>query len=213
MHRSTPHCHTKFQLFSECYIACKAAEATQTLLAILLSIKTRFAGYDFDEVASMAMFLDPRFKTTVHDASGQMIWLKDLVSRQLQSADVAHGTDTAVQPSTSCPLVTSSVWNAFDHLVMNKEKTQTASTPDREIVEYAEQPLLDRGNDPCGWWQSIGRFKYPHLSTLAQKYLAIPATSVPSERAFSTGGSVVTAHRERLLSEHVEQLIFLHDNL
>lgn len=177
------------------------------------SIKTRFASYEFDEVASLAMFLDPRFKATVHQASDQMIWLKDLVSRQLQSADMEHGTDTAVPATTSRPLVASSVWNAFDHLVMNKEKTQTESAPEREIMEYAEQPLLDRGNDPCEWWRSIGHLKYPYMSTLAQKYLAIPATSVPSERAFSTGGNVVTPHRERLLSEHVEQLIFLHDNL
>lgn len=177
------------------------------------SIKTRFASYEFDEVASLAMFLDPRFKATVHEASDQMIWLKDLVSRQLQPADMEHGTDTAVPATTSCPLVASSVWNAFDHLVMNKEKTQTASAPEREMMEYAEQPLLDRGKDPCEWWRSVGHFKYPYLSTLAQKYLSIPATSVPSERAFSTGGSVVTPHRERLLSEHVEQLIFLHDNL
>ncbi|KAH9367616.1 hypothetical protein HPB48_009987 [Haemaphysalis longicornis] len=128
---------------------------TEFASSLAKSIKTRFASYEFDEVATLAMFLDPHFKATVHQASDQVIWLKDLVSSQLQSSDMAHGTDTAVPATTSRPLVASSVWNAFDYRVMNKEKTQTESAPQREIMEYAEQPLLETGNDPCEWWRSI----------------------------------------------------------
>ena len=36
---------------------------------------------------------------------------------------------------------------------------------------------------------------FPDLSKLAMKYLAIPAISVPSERAFSTVGHTVNAKR------------------
>ena len=32
---------------------------------------------------------------------------------------------------------------------------------------------------------------YPHLSQLATKYLAPPATLVPSEQAFSSAGNIV----------------------
>ena len=43
--------------------------------------------------------------------------------------------------------------------------------------------------------------------------LCIPATSAPSERAFSTGGNIVTCHRSALEPETVDRLVFLANNL
>ncbi len=57
------------------------------------------------------------------------------------------------------------------------------------------------------------RSKYPLLSPLAKAYLSIPATSVPSERVFSTAGDIVTAQRSQLLPEIVDMLIFLKKNI
>ena len=48
---------------------------------------------------------------------------------------------------------------------------------------------------------------------MARRYLVVVATSVPSERLFSTAGNVVTAKRCALEPENVEKLVFLHDNL
>ena len=53
----------------------------------------------------------------------------------------------------------------------------------------------------------------PLLSTMAQKYLCIPATSVPSERAFSIAGNIVNAKCTCLLPENTNILIFLAQNL
>ncbi|KAL3190056.1 hypothetical protein MRX96_020382 [Rhipicephalus microplus] len=73
--------------------------------------------------------------------------------------------------------------------------------------------LLKKDSDPCDWWRTVGTFRYPSLAKLCPKYLPIPATSVPSERAFSVEGEVVSVGRGCLLPDHVEQLIFLHDNM
>ena len=51
------------------------------------------------------------------------------------------------------------------------------------------------------------------LSSLAQKFLCICATSVASERTFSTGGNIVTSKRNCLKPHVVDQLVFLAQNL
>ncbi|ELT95740.1 hypothetical protein CAPTEDRAFT_140410 [Capitella teleta] len=53
---------------------------------------------------------------------------------------------------------------------------------------------------------------FPRIALLAKKYLAIPATSAPSERVFSTAGNIVTPKRSRLNPEKVNMLVFLAHN-
>ncbi|XP_025155329.1 zinc finger BED domain-containing protein 4-like [Harpegnathos saltator] len=48
------------------------------------------------------------------------------------------------------------------------------------------------------------------LSALAIKYQSLIATSVPSERLFSEAGKIMTEERNRLTSDHLNQLLFLH---
>ncbi len=44
---------------------------------------------------------------------------------------------------------------------------------------------------------------------MARDYLAIPATSSPSERAFSYAGNLITKRRIRILSENVRYVLCL----
>jgi hypothetical protein len=55
--------------------------------------------------------------------------------------------------------------------------------------------------------------QYPLLAKLALKLLAIPATSAPSERVFSTAGLTIAKDRARLDPANAGELIFLHDVL
>ncbi|EZA46507.1 Zinc finger BED domain-containing protein [Ooceraea biroi] len=52
--------------------------------------------------------------------------------------------------------------------------------------------------DPLEWWKSHEN-RFPLVAQLAKKYLSIPATSVASERTFSTAGNIVTAKRSCLV--------------
>jgi len=80
-----------------------------------------------------------------------------------------------------------------------------------EFQNYLAEPQLKFDLNPFDWWQSRQE-KYPTIAMLAKKYLSIPATSVSSERCFSTCGNVVTSKRTSLLTKNVNLLVFLYQN-
>ena len=59
----------------------------------------------------------------------------------------------------------------------------------------------------------LNQSQYPTLAVVARSYLSIPSTSVASERVFSKCGRVCSERRSLLSPEHVEQLVFLSQNL
>ncbi|KAM0866824.1 hypothetical protein ACQ4PT_042396 [Festuca glaucescens] len=64
--------------------------------------------------------------------------------------------------------------------------------------------------DVLEWWMTNGH-KYPTISRMARDVLAVPASTVASESAFSTGSRVISDYRSRLASETVTALICLQD--
>ena len=51
--------------------------------------------------------------------------------------------------------------------------------------------------DPLAWWK-MHQGKFPTLEVLAKKFLAIQASSAPSERVFSQASLLISAKRTRL---------------
>ena len=75
-----------------------------------------------------------------------------------------------------------------------------------------KQPCIDTDSKPLVGWKSNSSL-FTVMAQLAKKYLFIPATSIRSERVFSSGGYIVNNFQSRLLPEHVNLLVFLADNL
>ena len=73
-------------------------------------------------------------------------------------------------------------------------------------------PQIDHDEDPLQWWKENEK-RFPLVAELAKSYFAIPATSVPAERIFSTAGHIVNEKRNCLNPETVDMLIFLNKNL
>jgi hypothetical protein len=75
------------------------------------------------------------------------------------------------------------------------------------------QRYLEEGFHPCTpdfdilqWW-AVNSARYPILGNIARDVLAVPASSVASESAFSTCGRVITDHRTSLGPKTVEALM------
>ena len=76
------------------------------------------------------------------------------------------------------------------------------------LERYKAEPLTGMDDCPQEWW-SAHEAAHGEMARLARKYLATPATSVPSERLFSLSGHVVQKKRASLLSENVNSLVCL----
>ncbi|MBW0492607.1 hypothetical protein O181_032322 [Austropuccinia psidii MF-1] len=64
-------------------------------------------------------------------------------------------------------------------------------TVESEIQRFLAEPPEPKSTDILLFWKSHGGI-FPHLSLMAHKYLAFPATSAPSERVFSCGRKILT---------------------
>jgi hypothetical protein len=77
-----------------------------------------------------------------------------------------------------------------------------------EVSRYLNEVRVDPTTDVLQWWKSNAH-RYPVLSKMARDVLAMPASSVASEAAFSASGRVITDYRARLNPKTVSVLLEL----
>ena len=88
----------------------------------------------------------------------------------------------------------------FDDVCVTGVSVQSVnSLVEQEVARYlaSNRHADDSKLSLLEWWKKY-EYSYPRLSVLAKKYLAIPASSVPSERVFSLAGNIVNKKRSRL---------------
>ena len=66
-------------------------------------------------------------------------------------------------------------------------------------------------NDPLSWWKQH-KAQLPVLAQLAQIYLAVQASSAPSERVFSTASLLISNRRSAMDSTIAGKMMFVSDN-
>lgn len=86
------------------------------------------------------------------------------------------------------------------------------STLAEELDMYSKEKPVSTKVNPFDWWK-VSCVNFPKLAALVRRVLCSPATSVPSERVFSTAGGTVTKLRAALDSESIDKLIFLNKRL
>ena len=174
-----------------------------------------------------AAFLDPRFKALpfLCDEDRQTISSSvEAEAVKLALSSSASSTDCSTNPveddsadqlplSKKCRVSKAEkrLLNFVDDIVKTDKLTQCPAEKARtEVRRYIDKETSSES--PLQWWNT-SYTRYPYLSNLAKKYLAIPATSVPAERAFSIAGHIVNQKRSCLLPENANKLVFLAENL
>ena len=95
---------------------------------------------------------------------------------------------------------------------INKNPSINKHTLKRELLNYLKESPITIDYCPLNWWKEHHQ-EYPHVAKVARAYLAIPGSQSTSERMFSLAGNIVTEKRGCTLTNHVEQIAYLNDNV
>lgn len=193
--------------------------------AILQYLNEKYSDAATDDLLDMASFVDPRFKAS-YIADNRKDYIKTKAVAEIQA--LLERQTRAASSSTDSPPHASAgaaeeveeprkVKRSLGSFFKKASRPSPAAIPDRDAIEvelrsYLQALDVDGEADPLEWWK-LHQANFPRVASLARKYLCIPATSAPSERAFSTGGNIVTCHRAALKPENVDRLVFLAKNL
>lgn len=183
-------------------------------------IRTRFSFDEFnpESIAVLTSALDPRFKALHYLTAGQGEQVATRIIKRCEDSVKKEATDEGEcsSASSSIPppckrkkIASREAITDLDALFGPEDKCDT--TIPVEVQRYFADPPASRSDDPLQWWRK-NESRFPHVAKLARTYLAIPATSTPSERVFSAAGNIVTKKRAALSAENVDALIFLNKN-
>ena len=105
---------------------------------------------------------------------------------------------------------------------MKKKTISTSINHDENVDKKAclknevQAYLIEKNNNnylsPLEWGRVKGR-KYRNVDRFARKWLAVPATSTPSDRLFSICGLVDNAERSNLLGVSIKNQVFCYSNI
>ena len=206
---------------------------------IKADLAQRYQASDIKDVLNTSTFLDPRYKELPFLSAADREEIYDNVKTELISMQLALPEDQLPDHPTARHSQTETrdldendsrpakrtrkddkEESRFSKLLGDIFSHETADQPprivasekvERELSLYkAEEPACLDSN-PLEWWKDR-KLAYPSLSKLVRKRYSMVATSVPSERLFSTAGNVIRERRSCLLPDNADKLIFLHEN-
>ncbi|XP_044130797.1 E3 SUMO-protein ligase ZBED1-like [Bufo gargarizans] len=194
-------------------------------MAILKCLNEKYSDVATDDLLDMASLVNPCFRSSyIADDRREFIFTKAAAEIQaLLETQAVSATESPSHTSTGAageaqreePKLSKRSLGSF--LKNASAQPGPAALTDREAIKielksYLQALDVEGEADPLEWWR-LHQANFPRMASLAKKYLCIPATSAPSERAFSTSGNIVTRHRSALKPETVDKLVFLAKNL
>lgn len=146
---------------------------------LVMEFQSRF----FSEIKDDAIFilnissiLDPRYQNIFDTNNETLNTLKHFLKTKINDKEDSIGNSNR---SNSCESV-------FD-ILFPQDNNSEEGNQQNEIEKY-----FNKNACPLTWWAENNK-RYSNVSRLAKKYLCIPSTSTPSERAFSTAGNIISS--------------------
>jgi len=149
------------------------------------------------EVEMLSMFFDPRFKEYPNCTPAERKEYSEKAAMMAKSQVLSEPLEQKAERK----LDVEDLFGLPSEIPDIKE--------DSEVERYKNTRTIGSSENPLKWWRENAPL-YPRVASLAKKYLGIPATSAPSERAFSTASNVDSRHRGRLDPESLEMCVLLH---
>lgn len=168
-------------------------ESVNSQVEVAKAIKAKLETYWplLRQSSIISALLDPRTKLsafTQDDQSHAKFTLQKVY-------DEYNPDNIQVSAAPSGPTSTRSMFRA---LIQNTTPSNQSNT--HEIEEYFQLPLEADHINPLEWWK-LHSNNYPTLARLARDFLAIPASTVPSESTFSIAKHTINAVRNRIEGE------------
>ncbi len=170
----------------------------------------------YDHVSPMvgiALLLDPTYKKS--SLKDMFDWKEEWIDAVEESfVDAFRVYKSKVDSFEKIEPPSSNEDNDYASFRRQKKRKGAAGVmvSEEEYTRYENGELLPLKTDILSFWKS-NCFNYPILAAMAKDYLTVQASSVSSERAFSSGADLVTADRCRLTGENIEMTQFLKFNL
>lgn len=183
-----------------------------TKQALLRSLNTRFSHIADENIFTFATVLDPRFKLNFIPENLRQMVTNQLVAEIIDNHEMSPPNER--QPAPADPAENASgFWKCFEEIGANQPPTNNPASCviKNELEQYISGKIIERKQNPYSWWTE-NRYKYPHAFKIGMRYLSAPASTVVSERLFSTEGLVYEQHRNRLLPENGEMLTCMKKN-
>lgn len=188
---------------------------------LLQSVVKRLFVYERTTPYSVATILDPRLKKYVFHSEENYKNGRRFLESEIQTSEEADGvfrnTNSIVAAEEPCSPA-KEVGTGLSAFVARKvascasnHETEDDNSANSVFNKYLKEPVLNFANckNPLQYWATSSN---KILKKLATKYLRAPASSVPSERLFSSSGYMINNRRMRLTATNVNMLNFVHSN-
>lgn len=169
------------------------------------SLKKRFSKEMESKEVVLSCLLGPRYKEcpiypeTLNNAQ---TWLTEEAEKHPDTTPVVSTSDDEEDPKrqTVEDQASSLLDNLYDTVLTSTSHAHKPEGILEELGRYIKDPGIDRkSGNPLNWWK-LNSSRFNRLSDRARRYLACPPTSLPSERVFSTVGSIYEEKMSSVLS-------------